>query len=77
MDPEKKERAAALRNAAKDGIKKMKALYLPGDVDSVFSDMDACRGPVSYTHLISFPSAVTAGQERISWSDGFVIMRYR
>ncbi len=24
----------------------MKALYLPGDVDSVFSDMDACRGPI-------------------------------
>ncbi len=46
VDPEKKERAAALRNAAKDGIKKMKALYLPGDVDSVFSDMDACRGPI-------------------------------
>ena len=44
--PFRQHRAAALRNAAKDGIKKMKALYLPGDVDSVFSDMDACRGPI-------------------------------
>ena len=46
VDPEKKEQAAAYRNLAKDGIKKMKALYLPGDPDTVFSDMDACREPI-------------------------------
>ena len=45
-DPEKKEQAAAYRNLAKDGIKKMKARYLPGDPDTVFSDMDACREPI-------------------------------
>ena len=46
VDSEKKEQAAAYRNLAKDGIKKMKALYLPGDPDTVFSDMDACREPI-------------------------------
>ena len=46
MDPEKKEQAAAYRNLAKDGIKKMKALYLPGDIDEVFADLDACREPI-------------------------------
>ncbi len=46
VDPEKKEQAAAYRNLAKDGIKKMKALYLPGDIDEVFADLDACREPI-------------------------------
>ena len=46
VDPEKKEQAAAYRNVAKDGIKKMKALYLPGDIDEVFADLDACREPI-------------------------------
>lgn len=32
VDPAKKEFAAGLRNRAKDGIKKLKALYLPGPV---------------------------------------------
>lgn len=46
VDPEKKEQAAAYRNVAKDGIKKMKALYLPGDIDEVFADLAACREPI-------------------------------
>lgn len=46
VDPEKKEQAAAYRNLAKDGIKKMKALYLPGDIDEVLADLDACREPI-------------------------------
>ena len=47
VDPAKKEFAAGLRNRAKDGIKKLKALYLPGPVSEVAADMAACIGPVS------------------------------
>ena len=46
IDPEKKELAAALRNQAKDGVKKMKALYLPASPEAIFSDMAEAAGPV-------------------------------
>lgn len=46
VNPEKKELAAAIRNRVKDGMKKMKALYLPGDLSEVFQDLLASGEPV-------------------------------
>lgn len=46
VSPEKKEAASGIRSRAKDAVKKMKALYVPGDMDHVFSDLAACREPV-------------------------------
>ena len=46
VQPEKKERAAAIRNRVKDGIKAMISLYAPGDMEILFSDMISCREPI-------------------------------
>ncbi len=46
VSKEKKELAAAIRNRVKDGVKKLAALYAPGDVEHIFSDLVACREPV-------------------------------
>ena len=46
VQPEKKERAAAIRNRVKDGIKAMISLYAPGDMEALFSDMISCREPI-------------------------------
>lgn len=58
VDPEKKERAAALRNRVKDAVKKMKTLYAPGDLEHIFSDLEACREPVHV--LLSLTEDFTA-----------------
>ncbi|MCI8453069.1 MAG: helicase-exonuclease AddAB subunit AddA [Lachnospiraceae bacterium] len=58
VDPEKKERAAALRNRVKDAVKKMRALYAPGDLEHIFSDLEACREPVHV--LLSLAEDFTA-----------------
>ncbi len=46
IDPEKKERVTAIRNRVKDAVKKMAALYAPGDLEHIVSDMEASREPV-------------------------------
>lgn len=46
VDPSKKELAAGIRNRVKDAVKKLKSLYVPGDISSIFSDMTACREPI-------------------------------
>lgn len=46
VDLEKKELAAAIRNRVKDAVKKLKELYVPGELDRLFSDMLACREPL-------------------------------
>ena len=46
VEPAKKEAAAGIRNRVKDAVKKMKALYVPGDMEHIFSDLMACREPV-------------------------------
>ena len=46
VDPEKKELAAAIRNRIKDEVKKMKALWVPSDLDHLFTDMMATREPI-------------------------------
>lgn len=46
ISAEKKERASALRKSVKDAVKKMKALYMPGDREQIYEDMTATREPV-------------------------------
>ena len=43
VDPEKKDMASGIRNQVKDAVKKMKELYVPGEMDDMFSDMQACQ----------------------------------
>lgn len=47
VDPEKKELAVALRNRVKDAVKKMKELYVPGDLLDMYSDLLDTSGPVA------------------------------
>ena len=46
VDPEKKDLAAGIRNQVKESVKKMKELYVPGSLEEMFADMQACREPV-------------------------------
>ncbi|MBR5267574.1 MAG: UvrD-helicase domain-containing protein, partial [Lachnospiraceae bacterium] len=46
VDPEKKELAAAIRNRVKDEVKKMKNLWVPAELEHLFSDMMATREPI-------------------------------
>ncbi len=46
VDPEKKELAAAIRNRVKDAVKKMKELWVPADMEHLYSDMLATREPI-------------------------------
>lgn len=46
VDGAKKELVSSARNRVKDAVKKMKALYAPGELSTVFSDMVSCREPV-------------------------------
>lgn len=46
VDPEKKELVSGIRNRVKDAVKKMKELYLPGDMEHIFSDLQATREPI-------------------------------
>lgn len=46
VDGAKKELVSGIRNRVKDAVKKMKALYVPGGMTEIFSDMTACREPV-------------------------------
>ncbi len=47
VDPGKKELASGIRNRVKDAVKKMKELYIPGDIEHIFSDLAAAREPVA------------------------------
>ena len=47
VEPEKKEMAAGIRNRVKDDVKKMKTLYIPGDMEHMVSDLLATREPVA------------------------------
>lgn len=48
VDPEKKELAAGIRNRIKDEVtKKMRPLYVPGDMEHMFSDLLETREPVA------------------------------
>ena len=46
VDPEKKEAVSELRNRVKDGVKKMKALYVPEDPERIYGDLLNSREPV-------------------------------
>lgn len=46
VDPQKKEIAVNIRNRVKDAVKKMKELYVPSDMEHMFSDLLATREPV-------------------------------
>ena len=46
VDPEKKEAVSELRNWVKDGVKKMKALYVPEDPERIYEDLLNSREPV-------------------------------
>ena len=46
VDPEKKEAVSEIRNRVKDGVKKMKALYVPEDPERIYGDLLNSREPV-------------------------------
>ncbi len=46
MDPRKREAVSELRNRVKDGVKKMKALYVPEDPERIYGDLLNSREPV-------------------------------